>query len=272
MDLSPDSNVRVTARLAQAGCVAPKEEAGLLGDAARDEGELDDFVRRREAGEPLAWIVGHVTFCGRHVNVAPGVYVPRVQSEELACRAATRLAQCADQESRPVRALELCAGAGAIAHHLAVEVPEATIIAADLDARAVACARSNGLATVCADLAAPVVSESLDLLVAVAPYVPTGHIDLLPTDVRRYEPHRALDGGNDGLSIVRRVVTEASRVLRPDGWLLIEIGGDQDHQVACDLDEAGFTSIDAWHDEDGDLRGIEARAQRLHCEQGAAIG
>jgi release factor glutamine methyltransferase len=96
----------------------------------------------------------------------------------------------------------------------------------------------------------------------VAPYVPTGDIRLLPADVQRYEPRLALDGGNDGLDLVRRIVGAAARLLRPGGWLLVELGGDQDRALSPTLATHGFDFAEAWFDEDGDLRGLAAQATR----------
>ncbi len=91
------------------------------------------------------------------------------------------------------------------------------------------------------------------------PYVPTDGLAFLPRDVQRHEPRRALDGGDDGLALARRVVAGAARLLRPGGWLLLELGGDQDGLLAPDLATAGFAEVDPWHDTDGDLRGVAAK-------------
>jgi release factor glutamine methyltransferase len=243
----------VTERLVAAGCVAAEEEAAELVDAAPDEPTLDSWVRRREQGEPPAWITGTSVFCGRPLHVAPGVYVPRVQTEELARRAAALL---------PVggRAVDLCTGAGAVAAHLRAQVPTAAVVGVDIDRRAAACARRNGVPTAVGDLAGPVRGHLfVDVVTAVAPYVPTGDIRLLPADVQRHEPRRALDGGDDGLDLVRRVVAAARRLLRPGGWLLLEIGGAQDEALAPAL-ATGFASVTPWWDDDGDLRGVACRA------------
>ncbi len=95
---------------------------------------------------------------------------------------------------------------------------------------------------------------------AVAPYVPTGELGLLPADVQRYEPRLALDGGDDGLDLVRRIVVTAARLLRSGGWLLVELGGEQDKALAAALAASGFASSTPWFDEDGDLRGLAAQA------------
>jgi release factor glutamine methyltransferase len=107
--------------------------------------------------------------------------------------------------------------------------------------------------------ALPMRSDAFDVVTAVAPYVPTAAIALLPADVPRHEPRRALDGGDDGLAVVRRVVAAGARLLRPGGVLLTELGGDQDLLLAPDLEAAGFAPAEPWLDEDGDLRGVVAR-------------
>ena len=89
-----------------------------------------------------------------------------------------------------------------------------------------------------------------------APYVPTGELRLLPADVQRYEPRLALDGGEDGLDVVRRIVAAAGRLLCPGGWLLTEVGGHQDEALTGALTTAGFAPPEPWRDEDGELRGM----------------
>jgi release factor glutamine methyltransferase len=241
-------------RLMAAGCVAAAEEAGELVSAAPDDDTLDAWIHRREAGEPLAWITGRLGFCGHTVLIDPGVYVPRVQSEELASRAAALLAASGG------RAADLCTGAGAVAVTLMADAPGNAVVGVDIDPRAVGCARRNGVAAVLGDLGDPLRSDSFDVVAAVAPYVPTGEVRLLPADVQRYEPRLALDGGADGLDLVRRIVVAAARLLRPGGWLLTELGGDQDRRLRPALAAAGFVSVTTWSDQHGELRGVAARA------------
>lgn len=255
MPRPPSVRHAVVARLAAAGCVAADEEADDLLAGAPDAEALEQWLRRRARGEPLAWITGRLRFAGSDVVVDPGVYVPRIQSEELARRAAALLASSAP----PRRAADLCTGAGVIAHHLAGRVPAARVVGVDRDRRAVACARRNAVPTVLGDLGEPLAGGAFAVVTAVAPYVPTGAMATLPADVVRYEPHRALDGGPDGLDVVRRVVADASRLLRPGGWLLVEVGGEQDAALAPSLAQAGFSEVTAWLDDDGDLRGVSAR-------------
>jgi len=235
----------VVDRLMAAGCVAAAAEADLLIAAAPDDKSLEAWIRRREQGEPLPWIIGTMQFCGRSLRIDPGVYVPRCQSEGLALRAATLLA------ANGHRAVDLCTGSGAIAAHLIAEVPAATVIGVDIDKRAVQCARRNG---------APLRPEVFDIVTAVAPYVPTGQLRLLPADVQRYEPRLALDGGEDGLDLIRRIVVAAAHLLRPGGWLLTELGGEQDRALGPALAVSGFDPATSSCDEDGDLRGLAAQA------------
>ena len=253
-------------RLVAAGCVAADEEAEELVTAAPDDATLEAWLRRREKGEPLAWITGSLPFCGRALRVGPGVYVPRYQTEDLARRAVALLAAvtaavaAAGSPGCAPRAVDLCTGAGAIAAHLRAEVPAAAVVGVDIDPRAVACARANGVPALVGDLDRPPLRPGVfDLVTAVAPYVPTGEIAFLPADVQRYEPRRALDGGADGLDLVRRVVRSAGALLRrPGGWLVTEVGGDQDRALQPTLDAAGFAPATPWYDEDGDLRGLAA--------------
>src|SRR5689334_19362896 len=137
-------------RLAAAGFIAAAEEAAeLLARAGGDPGRVDALVERRLAGEPLAWITGGVVFCGRRLRVDPGVYVPRPHTELLARRA---VARCPPEGV----AVDLCTGCGAVAATLAAGRPRARVLATDVDERAVACARANGVDAHLGDLFEPV--------------------------------------------------------------------------------------------------------------------
>jgi release factor glutamine methyltransferase len=242
----------VARRLAAAGCIRPVDEARELEAAADDDADLERRIQRREQGEPLAWVVGSVAFCGRRVRVDPGVYAPRPQTETLARRAAALL-------PRRGSAVDLCTGSGAIAFFLQTEAPSARVVATDIDRLAVACARANGVSVIRASLGGGLRDGAFDVVTAVAPYVPSDEMELLPQDVRTHEPPGALDGGVDGLEVVRGVVADAGRLLRTGGWLLTEIGGRQDALLAPALVANGFMRPEPWFDEEGDLRGIAVR-------------
>jgi len=115
------------------------------------------------------------------------------------------------------------------------------------------------VATLVGDAGAPLAPAAFDVVTAVAPYVPTDHLQLLARDVRAYEPRMALDGGDDGLDVVRAVVADAARILRTGGALLLELGGDQLEPVIPALGAAGFGDLEPFTDEEGDLRGVAAR-------------
>jgi release factor glutamine methyltransferase len=249
----------LAALLADAGFVAADEEAEeLLARAGGDDELLDSLVQRRLTGEPLAWITGTVEFCGIEVRVDPGVYVPRWQSELLARRAVERLP--ADGT-----AIDLCTGAGAIAMTLSANRPGARVVASDLDARSIVCATANGVDAHQGDLFAPLPSDlhgRVDVVVGVVPYVPTPDLPLLQRDTLTFESTLSYDGGPDGTAILRRVLIDSPRFLRPGGALLLELGAGQPEALAEDLDRLGYANVAVLHDEDGDVRGIDATLSR----------
>lgn len=241
--------------LASKGFIAAEEEsAELLAYAAGDDELLDSAIRRRLTGEPLAWIIGRVSFCGLEISVDPGVYVPRWLSEPLARRAVERLPEEGG-------AIDLCTGSGAIAKVLGAHRPRARVAASDVDARAVACAVANGVDAYCGDLFAPLPGDlegRVDVVVGVVPYVPTAELPLLQRDTFTFETPASYDGGADGTDTLRRVLGEAPRFLRDGGALLLELGGDQAGLLAEELASLGYIDVSILADEDGDIRGIEA--------------
>jgi len=259
----PSSNERedIVALLSLAGFVAAEEDAAdLLACADGDTDRLGFLIERRLAGEPLAWITGHVSFCGLDIRVHPEVYVPRWQSEPLALRAASRLCESGV-------AIDLCTGSGAIAKILSLKRPRARVFGTDSDARAVACAADNGVKAFCGDLFTPLpagLAGRADLVVGVVPYVPTNALELLPHDTFAFESRLAYDGGPDGTDVLRRVLGEASFFLRSGGALLLELGGEQAAALAGDLERLGYSNVEALLDDDGDLRGIEATLASDH--------
>jgi release factor glutamine methyltransferase len=251
----PDDIAALAAVLSGAGFVAAGDEArALLARAAGDTALLDALVKRRLTGEPLAWITGSVCFCDVEIQIDPGVYVPRWQSEPLARRAAERLPDDGT-------AIDLCTGSGAIAKILTANRVGARVVASDIDERAVACATANGVEVYHGDLFAPlpaVLEGCIDVVVAVVPYVPTSALPLLQRDTFTFESRLHYDGGPDGTDILRRVLAECPRFLRRGGGLLLELGGEQADALAGDVARLGYTGVSVLADEDGDVRGIEA--------------
>jgi release factor glutamine methyltransferase len=262
--MSPATAVAaVTRELAAAGCVSAAAEARWLVEETADPERLRAMVARRVAGEPLQYVVGWAPFGWLRLAVGPGVFVPRPETEGLADRAAAHL-RAAGRASRrgpgnpegvprwntPPVAVDLCTGSGAIACFLAAEVPGARVLATELDPAALAWARINtdrcGVELLAGDLDAPLPAElagRVDVLCANVPYVPSGAIPMLPRDVRDHEPRLALDGGPDGLDVLRRVAARAGRWLAPGGVLLCEIGDDQGEAAAALLAGAGLAEV-----------------------------
>jgi release factor glutamine methyltransferase len=229
----------VASRLRSAGFLAPEGDAEQLVDAALCDEELEALVLRRIEGEPVEWLVGRTTFAGVEVLVHPGVYVPRLQTVALVEHARSHVSRVA---------ADVCCGTGALG--VAIGAAYAT----DVDPRAVANARANGLDARVGDLLDPI-SETVDLVVAVPPYVPTGRLDHLPRDVRLHEPAAALDGGRDGLDIVRRLVAQVSARSDVD-TLIVEVGIDEVDALAELVTAHGFEVHARIADADGDVRAV----------------
>jgi release factor glutamine methyltransferase len=217
----------VADRLRAAGCVFADDEAAVLVASAASAGELASMVARRERGEPLERVVGWAAFGGLRIEVDPGVFVPRRRTELLA-----RQAAAAALAERSV-VVDLCCGAGAIGAVVLAAVGAVELHAVDVDPRAVACARRNlgtGAHVYEGDLFAPLPADRLgrvDVVVANVPYVPTAAIALLPAEARDHEARVALDGGPDGLDVVRRIAGSVGEWLAPAGTFLVETSVDQ---------------------------------------------
>ncbi len=217
----------VVAELRAAGCVFAEDEARLLVAAAGSAAELGRMVEQRVSGVPLEHILGWVEFCGLPIMVTSGVFVPR-QRTELLVREAIGVA-------RPgAVVLDLCCGSGAIGVAIATAVEGIELHAADIEPAAVACAAGNvamiGGQVYRGDLfdAVPVsLRGRIDIVAANVPYVPTDAVGSLPREARDHEPRMTLDGGSDGLDVLRRVVADVSRWLSPGGHLLVETSSGQ---------------------------------------------
>ncbi|WP_326834233.1 putative protein N(5)-glutamine methyltransferase [Amycolatopsis rhabdoformis] len=248
----------LVARLRAAGCVFAEEEARILGEAAAgDDAVLEKLVRRRVAGEPLEYVVGWAEFMERRFVVAEGVFVPRHRTELL-----VRLAAGFARPGGVV--LDLCCGSGALGATVAAEVPGIELHAADVDPVAVRCARLNvegsvfggagyGGSVYEGDLFEPVprrLRGRVEVLISNVPYVPSAEVALLPPEAREHEPLVALDGGADGLDVLRRVVREAPQWLAPGGRVLFETSEGQAGPAVAAVTRVGLR---AWAEESEDL-------------------
>ncbi|RPK86002.1 MULTISPECIES: putative protein N(5)-glutamine methyltransferase [Streptomyces] len=225
--------------LRRAGCVFAEDEARLLHEAATSPDELSALIGRRAAGLPLEHVLGWADFHGRRYAVDTGVFVPRRRTEFL-------VAQAAALAPRRAVVVDLCCGSGALGVALAAASDAAELHACDVEPAAVRCARRNvgDLGQVHeGDLFAPLPAAlrgRVDVLLANVPYVPTGDVELLPVEARVHEPRVALDGGGDGLDVMRRVAAEAPEWLAPGGSLLVEASERQRETAVEVLRAAGL--------------------------------
>ncbi len=202
--------------------------------------QFADWVERRAAGEPLAYLVGEAEFRGRVFQVSPAVLIPRPETEVLIDLALEKL-----RRVEAPRILDLGTGSGIVAISLALECPAATLVAVDLAKDAISVARTNaGRLGASVDFRhsdwfASLADERFDLIVSNPPYVAEGdpHLAL---DGLPFEPRMALSDGADGLACIRRIVGDAPVHLNPGGWLLFEHGYDQGEASRNLLTRAGF--------------------------------
>jgi release factor glutamine methyltransferase len=248
--------------LEEAMALVPGELAGRGGDTVPEpaRARLAAMTARRAAGEPLQYVVGWAPFGALRLAVGPGVFVPRPETEGLAELAAVRLRA----QPEPRVAVDLCTGCGAVACFLADAVPGARVLATELDPGALIWAERNaarhGVELAAGDLDQPLPPEEagrVRVLTANVPYVPSDQIELLPRDVRDHEPRLALDGGPDGLDVLRRVAALAPGWLAVGGVLLSEIAEGQGADAVRVLTDAGLAKVRLHHDLAGRHRVVE---------------
>jgi release factor glutamine methyltransferase len=224
-----------------------------LGESER--APLRDLIRKRGTGIPLQHLLGTVEFCGRTFRSDSRALIPRPETEQLVERALTY----ANLSS----ILDVATGSGVIPLTLALERPESTVSATDLSPEALTLANENAallgvnrIAFQEADLI-PENFGTFDLITANLPYIPSAEISTLSREVQN-DPLLALDGGADGLDLVRRLSPVAHDHLNPGGHLLLEIGKGQSEQVMTCLAGHNYRDITALPDYQGIPRFIEA--------------
>ncbi|CDR10026.1 putative protein N(5)-glutamine methyltransferase [Streptomyces iranensis] len=219
----------VVTRLRAAGCVFAEDEARLILSAGHVPAEIDAMVDRRAAGLPLEHVLGWADFRGLRISIDAGVFVPRRRTEFL-------VEQAVPLARYGAVVVDLCCGSGALGAALASASASGGVelYAADIDPVAVRCARRNvaaaGGTVYEGDLYEPLPAAlrgRVDVLLANVPYVPTEEVGLLPPEARVHEARVALDGGADGLDVLRRVTAGAGGWLTPGGSLLFETSGRQ---------------------------------------------
>ena len=224
------------------------------------------FVQRRATREPLAYITGRREFYGRDFEVGPGVLVPRPETETLIDVCLERI-----PTDQPSRILEVGFGSGCIAVTLALQRPKCSVTATDISADAVRFATGNvgrhkveaRVTLLNGSLFEPVAAADtearFDGIVSNPPYIRNDELSDLQPEVAQYEPHSALVAGADGLDVVRQLIAGAPAMLKPHGWMILEVDPAQCSTVSRLLAEAGFQQTKVFKDlnqEDRIVQGV----------------
>jgi release factor glutamine methyltransferase len=236
--------------------------------AGKDRRLFGGLLARRLSGEPVAYILGRREFRGLDFAVNPAVLIPRPDTETLVEAALETAREMAGASGGTVSALDLCTGSGAVAVALKHEMPELAVCATDISREALACARGNaarllpenGIVFIESDLFAAFGNPPenagqargsrpgrFDLIVSNPPYIPAPVIPSLSPEVRR-EPLLALDGGEDGLALIGRIIAESPRFLANNGALLLEADPRQMESISAILASHGYNRVQRYND------------------------
>lgn len=266
---------RAAGRLADAGVSAADHDARALlahhlgcplgqlhqwlSSPVRDQNAYQALLERRAAREPLAHITGTRGFWSLDLKITADVLDPRPDTETLI---EAVLKHCPDK-SRPLQLLEIGTGSGAIALSLLSELPKAAAVATDISPKALAVAQENAAAhglekrlTLVETSWATGVKGPFDIIVSNPPYIETRVIDALEEEVKRYEPHLALDGGADGLAAYRAILQQVQCLLKPEGLIAFEIGYDQAERVIALMANTDMKGLQCHKDLAGKNRAI----------------
>ena len=239
------------------GRVLGLDRIGLIMQSERpltpaELGQFRELFKRRRTGEPVAYLLGEREFYGIMLRVDARVLVPRPDTERLVEVALERTRE----RSMLGRALDLCTGSGCVAIAFARQRPTWRVTASDISEGALAVATGNAhrsgairnLRLVQGSLFEGVSGERFELITANPPYIAAGELAELPVDVRDFEPRLALDGGEDGLDLVRLIAAQAAAHLTPGGLLALEIGADQGRKSLDILREHGYRDVELARD------------------------
>jgi release factor glutamine methyltransferase len=247
-------NPRLNAELLLAQCLGFSREtlyANLRREIQTEEKKaLDELLRRRMAGEPLQYLLGHQEFWSVDLKVDPRVLIPRPETEVLVDQALSILAT---SSGRVPRVLDIGTGSGAIVIALTNEFVEIFAVATDISQEALQVAKENArkvgvdqrIRFVRGDLLhpfRPLTGGVFDLILSNPPYICRSDIEELTREVKDHEPRLALDGGEDGLDFYRRMSRQVPSYLRKGGWLLVEIGQGQGTEISTLFEQSGCFS------------------------------
>ena len=226
---------------------------------------MRELVKRRGAHEPVAYLVGYREFFSLRFEVGPGVFIPRPETETLVLESLEILKT--STEANPT-VLDLCCGSGAIGVSIAVNAPSTRVTSIDKNDAPIDFTTRNAarhgvadrLTVLQGDLFSPLPADAtFNVIACNPPYVTTSEIERLAADVKSYEPHAALDGGPDGLDVLRKIAANAPGRLKPGGWILFELSPEQGDAAQAILRDAGLESVAAVKDLAGAVRVVKGR-------------
>ena len=243
--------------LASATCKSREEMPEVKKTYATDpkiKKKINESVRRRLTGEPIAYVLGEWEFYGISIAVNENVLIPRVDTEILARETINLLSKKPWQ----TRLLDLCTGSGCVGLAVAANVPGCRIVMADKSEQALAVCRANMIASnlsrntkaIAVDVlkAPPSLLGAFDVIVSNPPYIPTADLEILDSSVKDYEPHEALDGGEEGLDYIRSIAEKWRKLLKKGGSLALECGVGQAATVRYIMKKNNFTDIKIYKD------------------------
>lgn len=216
---------------------------------------LRDF-KRLSRGEPLEYVIGWKEFCGVHVDLSLRPLIPREETEYWVQQVLPLI-----QKKRHARVLDLCSGSGAIGLAILARCPNAHVTLSDISPKAIRQIKKNltlqlsflTRSTVLQSNLFSAITGTFDFIVSNPPYIPHSRIERLPRSVRVFEPHRALDGGADGLSLVKKIIVDGAQHLRSQGMLLIEIDSSHATRAVASARQC-FTNVTVQNDQYGRRR------------------
>ena len=270
---TPESTLRALWHLAAGRALSA--EAAMKADVpaldASSNTRLLDLVDKRLSGVPLAHLTGRQNFVGMEMLAGPGALVPRRETELLA-RAAIDLVRGVVAANGSAKVVDVCTGSGNVALAVAQHVPEARVFGADLSEEAVELAKLNtahlGLqgraefraSDLLAAFDTPEFHGTVDVLTCNPPYISSAKVEHMNSEISKYEPRLAFDGGAFGVNILMRLLQDAPRFIKPGGWLAFEVGLGQGPAMAKRLEKAGhFSDLRLQNDEKGAPRALAAR-------------
>lgn len=234
--------------------------------------QVGELLQRRLAGEPIAYLIGEWEFYGLTLTVTPQVLIPRPDTELLVERGILAI-----RDLPQARVLDLCTGSGCVGLALAYNCPNAQVVLADWSEEALEVARQNVLRNQLSDQVSLVRANALeapqrelgefDLILCNPPYIPKRVVEEeLDPSVRDYEPHMALDGGEDGLDFYRAITLHWKWALRPEGKLAFEIGYDQAPAVQKLMEDRGFVQVHSFRDPGNHWRVVEGILEPIQTQ------